>query len=112
MFKNLRAKHVLPELIVSERNVYFIQKSRFISLALQKIIQIKYPWDFERYSTLLVQSIQDHGWINLKHDRILWGFFPWFVWDPYRIKLELSRGSNVIILASYKDLTNIWRQPQ
>ena len=32
--RNWRAKYVLPELIVSERNVYFIQKSRFLPLAL------------------------------------------------------------------------------
>ena len=36
MFKTLKAKYVLPELIVSERNVYFIQKSRFLSLAFKK----------------------------------------------------------------------------
>ena len=36
MFKTLKAKYVLPELIVSERNVYFIQKSRFLSLTLLK----------------------------------------------------------------------------
>ena len=34
MFKTLSAKYVLPELIVSERNVYFIQKSRFLPSAL------------------------------------------------------------------------------
>ena len=36
MFETLRAKYVLPELIVSERNVYFIQKSRFLSSAIIK----------------------------------------------------------------------------
>ena len=66
MFKTLRAKYVLPEQIVSEGNVYFIPKSRFLSLALQKIIQIKYPWGLEHYSTLLVESIQDHGEINFQ----------------------------------------------
>ena len=66
MFKTLRTKYVLPELIVSERNVYFIQKSRFLSLAFKKIIQIKYPCGLEHYSTLLVESIQDHGWINFQ----------------------------------------------
>ena len=66
MFKTLRAKYVLPELIVSERNVYFIQKAKFLSLSLQKIIQIKYPWGLEHYSTLLVESVQDHGWINFQ----------------------------------------------
>ena len=35
-----------------------------------------------------------------KHDRILEGIFPGFVWDPYSITLELLRDSNVIILAS------------
>ena len=34
MFKTLKAKYVLPELIDAERNVYFIQKSRILSLAL------------------------------------------------------------------------------
>ena len=70
MFKTLRAKYVLPELIVSERNVYFMQKSRFLSLALSKMIQIKCPWGIEHYSSLLVvnRSI-------FKHDRILDGIF-------------------------------------
>ena len=36
----------------------------------------------------------------IKHDGILWEFFPEFAWDPYRITLELSRGSNVIIIAT------------
>ena len=66
MFKTLRAKYVLPELIVSERNVYFIQKSRFLSLALQKIIQIKCPWGLEHYSALLAESIPDHAWIKFQ----------------------------------------------
>ena len=42
-----------------------------------------------------------------KHDGILGGIFPGFMWDPYRITLELSRDPNVIILASEKDLRNI-----
>ena len=41
-----------------------------------------------------------------KHDGILGGIFPGFMWDPYRIILELSRDLNVIILASYKNLRN------
>ena len=36
----------------------------------------------------------------IKHDGILGEFFPEFAWDPYRITLELSRGPNVIILAT------------
>ena len=38
----------------------------------------------------------------IKHDGIgiLGKMFPEFVWDPYRITLELSKGPNVIILAS------------
>ena len=35
-----------------------------------------------------------------KHDGILGGIFPGFVWDPYGVTLELSRDPNVIILAS------------
>ena len=35
-----------------------------------------------------------------KHDGIPGGIFPGFVWDPYRVTLELSRDPNVIILAS------------
>ena len=100
MFKTLRAKYLLPELIDSESNFYFIPKSRFLSLALSKIIQKKYSWGFEHYSTLLVGSIQDHGWINFQTYRILWEIFPGFVWNPYRITLELSKDPNVIILAS------------
>ena len=42
------------------------------------------------------------GGSNFKHDGILGGggIFPGFMWDPYRITLELSRDPNVIILAS------------
>ena len=36
----------------------------------------------------------------IKHDGIRLEIFPGFVWDPYRITLELSRGRNVIILAT------------
>ena len=57
-------------------------------------------WGIKRYLILLVESIQDHGWINFKHDGILEGIFPGFMWDLYRITLELSRDPNVIILAS------------
>ena len=32
-----------------------------------------------------------------KHDGILRGIFPGFMWDPYRITLELSRDPNVHI---------------
>ena len=35
-----------------------------------------------------------------KHDGINGEMFPEFVWDPYRITLELSRGPNVIILTT------------
>ena len=35
-----------------------------------------------------------------KHAVILEGIFPGFMWDPYRVTLELSRDPNVIILAS------------
>ena len=57
-------------------------------------------WGIKHYLTLLVKSIQDHGWIIFKHDGILGGIFPGFVWDPYRVTLELLRYPNVIILAS------------
>ena len=40
MFKTLMAKYVLPELIVSETNVYFIEKSRFLSLALSNKVPL------------------------------------------------------------------------
>ena len=36
----------------------------------------------------------------IKHDGILWGIFPEFAWDPFRITLELSIGPNVIILTT------------
>ena len=36
----------------------------------------------------------------IKHDGTLGEFFPEFEWDPNRITLELSRGPNVIILAT------------
>ena len=36
----------------------------------------------------------------IKRDGILGGIFPEFVWDPYKITLELSMGPNVIILAT------------
>ena len=42
-----------------------------------------------------------------KHDGILGGIFPGFMWDLYRVTLELLRDPNVIILASSKDLRNI-----
>ena len=35
-----------------------------------------------------------------KHDGILGGIFPGFMWDPYRIILELSKDENVIMIAS------------
>ena len=35
-----------------------------------------------------------------KHDGILRGIFPGFMWDPHRDTLELSKDPNVIILAS------------
>ena len=35
-----------------------------------------------------------------KHDGILGGIFPGFMWDPYRVTLELSRDPNVITLSS------------
>ena len=36
----------------------------------------------------------------IKHDGTLRDFFPEFMWDPYRITLELSRDPNVIILGT------------
>ena len=35
-----------------------------------------------------------------KHYGILGGIFQGFMWDPYRVTLELSRDPNVITLAS------------
>ena len=35
-----------------------------------------------------------------KHDGILGGVFPGFMWDLYRVTLELLGDLNVIILAS------------
>ena len=35
-----------------------------------------------------------------KHDGIVGGIFPGFMWDPYRVTLELSRDPNVITLSS------------
>ena len=35
-----------------------------------------------------------------KHDGILEGIFPGFMWDHKRVTMELSRDPNVIILAS------------
>ena len=36
----------------------------------------------------------------VKYDGILGEIFPGFVWDSYKITLELSRHPNVIILAA------------
>ena len=41
------------------------------------------------------------------YDGILGEIFPGFMWDLYRITLELSKDPNVIILASWKNLRNI-----
>ena len=38
----------------------------------------------------------------LKHDGILGGIFPGFMWDPYRVTLELLRDPNVIIFSILK----------
>ena len=35
-----------------------------------------------------------------KRDGILGEMFPGFMWDPYRVTLELLRDPNLIILAS------------
>ena len=35
-----------------------------------------------------------------KHDGILGGIFPGFMWDPYRVTLELLRDPNAITLSS------------
>ena len=43
-------------------------------------------WSIKHYLTLLVESIQGHGWINFHSLR---GIFPGFMLDPYRITLEL-----------------------
>ena len=37
------AKYVLPELIVSEKKNILNKKSTFLSLTLQKVIQVKFP---------------------------------------------------------------------
>ena len=37
-----------------------------------------------------------------KHDGILGGIFPGFMWDPYRVTLELLRDPNVIIFSILK----------
>ena len=37
-----------------------------------------------------------------KHDGILGGIFPGFMWDSYRVTLELSRDPNLIILEALK----------
>ena len=39
-----------------------------------------------------------------KHDGILGGIFPGFMWDPYRVILELSRDPNVILKGSQEHL--------
>ena len=44
MFKTPSAKYVLPEIIVSERNVFFMQKSRFLSSPLLKNHPSKVPF--------------------------------------------------------------------
>ena len=41
-----------------------------------------------------------------KHDGILGGIFPGFMWDPYRITLELSRDPNVILKESQEHLAS------
>ena len=45
-----------------------------------------------------------------KHDKIT-GDFSGLIWDPERIRLELSKDKNVI-LAYLKDLIKIWMQLQ
>ena len=37
-----------------------------------------------------------------KHDGILGGIFPGFMWDPYRVTLELLRDPTVIIFSILK----------
>ena len=37
-----------------------------------------------------------------KHDGILGLIFPGFMWDPYRVTLELLRDPNVIIFSILK----------
>ena len=37
-----------------------------------------------------------------KHDGILGGTFSGFMWDPYRVTLELLRDPNVIIFSILK----------
>ena len=43
------------------------------------------------------------GGSTFKNNGILRGIFPGFMWDPYRITLEISKDPNVIILASLKE---------
>ena len=93
------AEFVLPGQIVSEKNVYFIQKSRFLSLAFQKFIQIVCSLGLKHYSTLLVELIRVMDGSIFKHDRIRGAIFPGFGWNPYRITLELSKDQTVITLA-------------
>ena len=57
-------------------------------------------WGIKHYLNLSVKSIQDLGWTIFNHDGILRGIFPGFMWDPYRVTLELLKDPNVVILAS------------
>ena len=56
-------------------------------------------WGIIHYLALSVE-FKIMGGSIFKHDGILGGIFPGFMWDPYRITLELSKDPNVIILAS------------
>ena len=43
-----------------------------------------------------------NGGSSIKHDGILGKFFTEFAWDPYRITLELSRGTNCNHISNLK----------
>ena len=81
----------------NDRNLDFFCKIDIFSETIRMHFVI---WGIKHYLTLLVKSIQDHGWINFQTDGILGEIFPGFMWDPYRVTLELSRDPNVIMLAS------------
>ena len=43
-----------------------------------------------------------------KHNRMLGVFFPWFLWYPYRITLEIWRDPNVIMLVTWSNISISW----
>ena len=59
----------------NERNLEFFVKIDIFSETISSGRTHFAIWGIKHYLTLLVKSIQDHGWIIFKHDGILGGIF-------------------------------------